>query len=234
MPARRETILLTGATGYIGGLLLPRLQQADGHLRCLARRPQDLSAQISKGTEVLAGDVLDPASLAAAMAGVDTGYYLVHSMGASGDFRRARSSSRRQLRGCRAKRGGGPDHLSRRARVRRRPLGAPVQSPRGRTDPAQLWGRDDRTAGVDRDRLGERIVRGRARSRRAPARHSGAELEQDRRSADRGRGRHRVPRGRDGPQASSAARSTRSAAATGRATPRSCANTHACAISIGP
>ena len=87
MPVRRETILLTGATGYIGGLLLPRLQQADGYLRCLTRRPRELSSRVTERTQVLAGDVLDPASLAAAMQGVNTGYYLVHSMGASGDFR---------------------------------------------------------------------------------------------------------------------------------------------------
>ena len=85
MPDRR-TILLTGATGYIGGLLLRRLQGADLHLRCLARRPHELVGRIADGAEVLAGDVLDPESLAEAMRGVDTGYYLVHSMSAAGGF----------------------------------------------------------------------------------------------------------------------------------------------------
>jgi uncharacterized protein YbjT (DUF2867 family) len=86
MPADRGTILLTGATGYIGGLLLRRLQDADRPLRCLTRRPHKLASQISGNTEVVAGDVLDPQSLAVAMSGVETAYYLVHSMTTAEDF----------------------------------------------------------------------------------------------------------------------------------------------------
>jgi uncharacterized protein YbjT (DUF2867 family) len=82
----RDTILLTGATGYIGGLLLARLQETDRPLRCLTRRPHELTGQISGRTRIVAGDVLDPDSLAVAMRGVHTGYYLVHSMNAANDF----------------------------------------------------------------------------------------------------------------------------------------------------
>src|SRR5690348_16045549 len=82
-----QTVLLTGASGYIGGRLLHRLEAEERHrVRCLTRRPAALAGRTSAETEVFAGDVLEPRSLASAMAGVDTAYYLVHSMGASGDF----------------------------------------------------------------------------------------------------------------------------------------------------
>jgi uncharacterized protein YbjT (DUF2867 family) len=86
MPDSSETILLTGATGYIGGHLLHRLEQTERHLRCVTRRPQELVGRTAAGTEIVAGDLLDSDSLAVAMRGVHTAYYLVHSMGGSGDF----------------------------------------------------------------------------------------------------------------------------------------------------
>ncbi|MHC4956518.1 MAG: NAD(P)H-binding protein [Planctomycetota bacterium] len=79
-------ILLTGATGYIGGRLLPLLEATGQPVRCLARRPEFLEAKVAPGTEVVRGDVLDEASLGAAMRGVETAYYLVHSMGTAGGF----------------------------------------------------------------------------------------------------------------------------------------------------
>ena len=74
-------ILLTGATGYVGGRLLAALEQRGRAVRCLARRPEFLRPRVGPRTEVVAGDVLDPAALAAAMQGVAAAYYLVHSMG---------------------------------------------------------------------------------------------------------------------------------------------------------
>ena len=82
----KEHILLTGATGYIGGRLLPLLEQAGYRVRCLARRPEALAGQVGPFTEVVAGDVLDKDSLTAAMAEIDTAFYFVHSMGADRDF----------------------------------------------------------------------------------------------------------------------------------------------------
>jgi uncharacterized protein YbjT (DUF2867 family) len=79
-------ILLTGATGYVGGRLLARLQHDGHHVRCLARRPEVLARLAGPHTEVVAGDVLDRPSLDAALQGIDLAYYLVHSMGASGSF----------------------------------------------------------------------------------------------------------------------------------------------------
>lgn len=81
-----ERILLTGATGYVGGRLLRLLQQRGLPIRCLSRRPEALKGKVDSNTEVVAGDVLDRESLVAAMAGVDTAFYFVHSMGATRDF----------------------------------------------------------------------------------------------------------------------------------------------------
>jgi len=92
----KPLILVTGATGYVGGQLLQALLAAGHRVRCLARRPQALRTHAASGAEVVAGDVLDAASVRAAMEGVHTAYYLVHSM-ASADPSRKRTASRR---GC--------------------------------------------------------------------------------------------------------------------------------------
>jgi uncharacterized protein YbjT (DUF2867 family) len=82
-----ETILLTGATGYVGGRLLHRLEATGRHrVRCLTRRPEILANRAGPRTEIVAGDVLDIASVGPAMQGVHTAYYLVHSMNAGGGF----------------------------------------------------------------------------------------------------------------------------------------------------
>jgi uncharacterized protein YbjT (DUF2867 family) len=79
-------ILLTGATGYVGGRLLKKLE-ANGHwVRCLARRPEYLKDKIGPSTELVQGDLLNAASLEKAMAGTEVAYYLVHSMGTKGVF----------------------------------------------------------------------------------------------------------------------------------------------------
>ena len=79
-------VLLTGVTGYVGGRLLPVVSERGYRVRCLARHPERLAERVPGGAEIVQGDVLDAASLAAAMTGVDTAYYLVHSMGGGGDF----------------------------------------------------------------------------------------------------------------------------------------------------
>jgi uncharacterized protein YbjT (DUF2867 family) len=85
----RRRVLLTGASGYVGGRLLPRLMEHGYRVRCLARRPEEMRERAGPGVEVVAGDVLDRASLDDALRGVDVAYYLVHSMGASGSFEEA-------------------------------------------------------------------------------------------------------------------------------------------------
>lgn len=79
-------ILLTGATGYVGGRLLQALEQRQLRVRCLARRPEFLKPKVGAGTEIVSGNVLDRTSLEEAMRGVTVAYYLVHSMGSSGSF----------------------------------------------------------------------------------------------------------------------------------------------------
>lgn len=80
-------ILVMGATGYIGGRLVPRLAAAGHQVRCMARRPEKLAGvQWAEHVEVVQGDAFEPDSLDAAMADVDVVYYLVHSIGTGGSF----------------------------------------------------------------------------------------------------------------------------------------------------
>jgi uncharacterized protein YbjT (DUF2867 family) len=79
-------ILLTGATGYVGGRLLTALEAQGRPVRCLSRRPEHLRPRVGPTTEVIRGDVNDPASLEAALAHVDTAYYLIHSMASGQTF----------------------------------------------------------------------------------------------------------------------------------------------------
>jgi uncharacterized protein YbjT (DUF2867 family) len=134
--------LLIGATGYIGGRLLRVLEGRGVRLRCLARRPEFLRDRVGESTEVVKGDVLDPESLEGVLAGVDTAYYLVHSMGSGPDFaskdRSAAENFARAARSAGVRRivylgglGGGPDlspHLASRQEVGRilRQSGAPT------------------------------------------------------------------------------------------------------------
>ncbi len=79
-------ILVTGGTGYVGGRLIPLLERSGAFIRCLARRPEFLRSRVSAKTEIVEGDVLHIDSLRTALQGIDTTYYLVHSMGTGKDF----------------------------------------------------------------------------------------------------------------------------------------------------
>ena len=83
---RRQSVLVTGATGYVGGLLIPLLEAQDLNLRCLARSAGTLRSRVRATTEIVRGDVLDPLSLDQALKGIQTAYYLVHLMAGSKDF----------------------------------------------------------------------------------------------------------------------------------------------------
>ena len=80
---RENRVLLTGASGYVGGRLLPRLEKRGIPVRCLARRPEFLKGRVGPTTEVVEGDVLREETLHAALQGVHTAYYLIHSMGSA-------------------------------------------------------------------------------------------------------------------------------------------------------
>lgn len=80
-------VLITGATGYVGGRLIPRLLEAGYHVRVLARDPSRLQGRFwSNRVEVRVGDALKPDTLPTALAQVEAAYYLIHGMSDSADF----------------------------------------------------------------------------------------------------------------------------------------------------
>jgi uncharacterized protein YbjT (DUF2867 family) len=85
-PRERFSILVTGATGYIGGRLARQLLAEGHHVRAMARDSRRLSALEKSGAECVAGDVLDVPSLTIPVSGIDVAYYLIHSMGAGRNF----------------------------------------------------------------------------------------------------------------------------------------------------
>ena len=89
-------ILVTGATGYIGGRLVPRLQQQGYAVRCLARAAERLRGRFKDDVEVVQGSVEDAESLRTALKDCDAAYYLIHSMASKKKFAEAdRSAARR-------------------------------------------------------------------------------------------------------------------------------------------
>lgn len=83
----RLSVLVTGATGYIGGRLAPRLVEAGHRVRALARDPSKISdVPWAADVDVVRGDLTDPDSLDDACRDIDVVYYLVHSMGGPGEF----------------------------------------------------------------------------------------------------------------------------------------------------
>lgn len=80
---RPDTVLVAGATGYVGGRLIPRLLERGYRVRAMARTPVKAACKPWAGhpnLEIVPGDVLDETSLTEAVAGCRTAYYLVHSM----------------------------------------------------------------------------------------------------------------------------------------------------------
>ena len=83
----KKRILVTGATGYVGGLLLQQLDTQLYQVRALARYPQNLLSRLGKReVDVVQADVLDPISLEKALQGIDIAFYLIHSMAATQAF----------------------------------------------------------------------------------------------------------------------------------------------------
>lgn len=76
------SVLVLGATGYVGRRLVPVLRARGHSVRCLVRNPATVSEDIRRDAEIVAGDVLQPETLAPAMRDIDAVLYLVHSMGA--------------------------------------------------------------------------------------------------------------------------------------------------------
>ena len=77
-------VLITGATGYIGGRLAPALLEAGHAVTALARDPERLTGRFP-GMHVVRGDVFDAESVRAALVDIDVAYYLIHSMSGKRD-----------------------------------------------------------------------------------------------------------------------------------------------------
>jgi len=82
-PHNRHTVLVAGASGFVGRRLCPALEEAGHRVVAMTRRPETYDGP----GDAVFGDVHDPATLAGALEGCDIAYYLVHSL-ASADFER--------------------------------------------------------------------------------------------------------------------------------------------------
>ncbi|HUZ34835.1 MAG TPA: SDR family oxidoreductase [Streptosporangiaceae bacterium] len=99
--AQPVTCLVTGATGYVGGRLVPELIAAGYRVRCMARQAARLAGFPWIGqVEVAEADALDEASLRRALAGVDVAYYLIHALGSGSGFEAADRAAARTFAGC--------------------------------------------------------------------------------------------------------------------------------------
>jgi len=86
MKKPKDSILITGAAGFIGRRLTQRLLDDGFSVRCMVRRT---TTAMPGGAEIIQADMREPATLAKALAGIDSAYYLVHSMaGGRADFER--------------------------------------------------------------------------------------------------------------------------------------------------
>jgi uncharacterized protein YbjT (DUF2867 family) len=98
------SVLLTGATGYVGGRLLPSLAVADGRLRCLVRDPARAPEAVR--SHAVRGDAFSGEGLDAALDGVEVAYYLIHSMGRGDRDFAARDRQAAETFGAAAERAG--------------------------------------------------------------------------------------------------------------------------------
>jgi len=89
MPQSPISVLVTGATGYVGGRLVGRLQTRGYRVRCMARDPKRLERRVAANVEIVRGDVSQPETLDAALAGIHTAFYLVHALASDSDFETA-------------------------------------------------------------------------------------------------------------------------------------------------
>jgi uncharacterized protein YbjT (DUF2867 family) len=100
LPTAPKTCLVTGATGYIGGRLVPELLAAGHHVRVMSRSPEKLRDHPWAGrVEVVRADAGDPAQVAAACVGADVVYYLVHALGGGPSFEETDRQTARVMAG---------------------------------------------------------------------------------------------------------------------------------------
>ncbi len=83
---KKSPILLTGATGHVGGALLIALRKAGFHVRCMTRNRSECTIVEDERVSVVEGDAFAPETLKTAMCGCQLAYYLIHSMSGDGGF----------------------------------------------------------------------------------------------------------------------------------------------------
>jgi len=93
----RRLVLVTGATGYVGGRLVPALLDRGYRVRCLVRRPNEARSRLPRDAEIVGGDLGDRGTLGPAMAGIDTAFYLVHALASGGDLWREETEAARNF-----------------------------------------------------------------------------------------------------------------------------------------
>jgi len=93
----RRLVLVTGATGYVGGRLVPALLHRGYCVRCLVRRPNEARSRLPRDAEIVGGDLGDRGTLGPAMAGIDTAFYLVHALASGGDLWREETEAARNF-----------------------------------------------------------------------------------------------------------------------------------------
>ena len=87
MNSPQKTVCVLGATGYVGGRLVPRLLEAGYRVRCLVRSPEKLAQHgWHDKVDVVAGDATVAEDVAAAVEGCEGVYHLIHQMGTADDF----------------------------------------------------------------------------------------------------------------------------------------------------
>ena len=124
-----QSVLVLGASGYVGTHLVPRLVERGYRVRAASRRREALEARGWDGVEIAEADALDEASLERALEGVEIAYYLVHSMAAGRDFAALdREAADRFVRAA-ERAGGAPHHLPRRATAGAGGLATPALAP---------------------------------------------------------------------------------------------------------
>ena len=84
---RKRTVLVTGATGYMGGRLVPALVDRGYHVRCLVRQQAKARGRFTPSIEIAGGDLLQPHSLSVEQFDAGAAYYLVHALASRSNLR---------------------------------------------------------------------------------------------------------------------------------------------------
>ena len=85
LPINQQTVILTGATGYVGNLILKQLSELFREVRCITRDPRKLT-NLPKNAVAIKTDLSNTQAISSALKNADIAYYFVHSLGETDDF----------------------------------------------------------------------------------------------------------------------------------------------------